>query len=112
MSLFSRWLRRTGPCRCGHTDAAHAHYRDGGQCCSCPQDACTQYRPVSVWGRFQPTASDGHGDRAHAATTSRPLPAPDPYHAARWAAYGKDIRHNARRHEATAALAKEARNTR
>jgi len=83
VSLFSRWLRRTGPCRCGHDTTAHAHYRDGGQCCSCPQDACTQYRPVSVWGRLVASlnhaegrfawtgVSDGHGDRALIAESER-----------------------------------------
>jgi len=43
MSLFSRWLRRTGPCRCGHTATAHSHYRAGSECALC---ACTRMRPT------------------------------------------------------------------
>ena len=47
MSIFSRWLRRTGPCRCGHDATAHSHYRAGSECALC---ACTRMRPTRVRG--------------------------------------------------------------
>ena len=40
MSFFSRWLRRTGPCRCGHDTTAHSHYRAGSECALCDCTGC------------------------------------------------------------------------
>jgi len=49
MSLFSRWLHRTGPCRCGHTETAHSHYRAGSECAE-KGCYCARLRPTRVRG--------------------------------------------------------------
>lgn len=33
------------PCRCGHDEQAHEHYRPGSDCAACGRDRCRAYRP-------------------------------------------------------------------
>jgi hypothetical protein len=41
------------PCTCGHSEAAHEHYRPGSDCGACGRAACGEYRPAnSAWRRF------------------------------------------------------------
>jgi hypothetical protein len=41
------------PCMCGHSEAAHEHYRPGSDCGACGRAACGEYRPAnSTWRRF------------------------------------------------------------
>jgi hypothetical protein len=47
MSLFSRWLRRTGPCRCGHDTTAHSHYTRSTHCAE-KGCYCARMRPTRV----------------------------------------------------------------
>jgi hypothetical protein len=40
------------PCTCGHSEAAHEHYRPGSDCGACGRGACGEYRPAnSAWRR-------------------------------------------------------------
>lgn len=42
-------------CRCGHTRAAHEHYRRGSDCALCPADRpCGRFRPTTWWGALRP----------------------------------------------------------
>lgn len=39
------------PCVCGHTKAAHEHYRRGSDCALCGAATCGRFRPASSSGR-------------------------------------------------------------
>ncbi len=46
-------------CRCGHSYAAHAHYRAGTECVDCGAGVCVRYRPVPWWRRAAGAARRG-----------------------------------------------------
>jgi hypothetical protein len=41
------------PCRCGHGQQAHEHYRPGSDCGACGRRTCGEFRPENgPWRRF------------------------------------------------------------
>ena len=40
-----------GACGCGHSKAAHQHYRRGTECAHCAVDTCRRYRPQWLGSR-------------------------------------------------------------
>jgi hypothetical protein len=44
--LATNEIRR---CRCGHSAAAHEHYRSGTECATCPAGACNSFRRAPIW---------------------------------------------------------------
>jgi hypothetical protein len=55
------WLSGPQPCRCGHAERAHEHYRSGTDCALC---SCPKFKASAARGRG---ARGPRGERAHAA---------------------------------------------